>query len=361
MFGDDKVALGSLDETDSTDVDRRPWEFDLDSVRPGAASPSRSHDSGMGDDDEFSTIAPITEPTQVVSPVWPRTPRSSAPPGAGRRPSWPLARATPRRWSCAPSGPAAGAGAAGAWPEPDRPDRSRGCSGGHGTSGRCCPGDGGAADRRPVRAPTTLTARSCSNRAKPRPTGASPGRPGPPQRSAAGADAGQAPRRRRCGDRHPAGRRTAGGIGDRRSRGRSQAGRGGRTGRRRPERPAGRRSPGHRRRTIRLPTGARPVVRQRGHRRHRRGGRRSAPSPAEDGGPRRTAPTAVPVRVRWPPWAASRPVGDRHRPGGPGARRRIRRRTGDELVGPGQLDRPAGRHRHRRRRRRPAWPSRRAR
>ena len=69
MFGDDKVALGSLDETDSTDVDRRPWEFDLDSVRPGAASPARSHDSGTGDDDELSTVAPITEPTQVVSPV----------------------------------------------------------------------------------------------------------------------------------------------------------------------------------------------------------------------------------------------------------------------------------------------------
>ena len=48
MFGDDEVALGSLDETDSTDADRRPWEFDLDSVRPGAASPSRSHDSGTG-------------------------------------------------------------------------------------------------------------------------------------------------------------------------------------------------------------------------------------------------------------------------------------------------------------------------
>src|SRR5674476_1149795 len=33
MFGDDEAALGSLDETDRTDVDRRPWEFDLPSSR----------------------------------------------------------------------------------------------------------------------------------------------------------------------------------------------------------------------------------------------------------------------------------------------------------------------------------------
>jgi CDP-diglyceride synthetase len=31
MFGDEEVALGSLDETDRTDADRRPWEFDLPS------------------------------------------------------------------------------------------------------------------------------------------------------------------------------------------------------------------------------------------------------------------------------------------------------------------------------------------
>ena len=40
MFGDDQVALGSLDESDSTDADRRPWEFDLDSAPP--TRPARS-------------------------------------------------------------------------------------------------------------------------------------------------------------------------------------------------------------------------------------------------------------------------------------------------------------------------------
>ena len=33
MFGEDSAALGSLDETGSTDADRRPWEFDLDAPR----------------------------------------------------------------------------------------------------------------------------------------------------------------------------------------------------------------------------------------------------------------------------------------------------------------------------------------
>ncbi|MGA3145851.1 MAG: phosphatidate cytidylyltransferase [Acidimicrobiales bacterium] len=69
MFGDDNVALGSLDETDSTDVDRRPWEFDLDSVRPGAASPSRPSDGFDREGDDAPTIAPITEPTEVVAPL----------------------------------------------------------------------------------------------------------------------------------------------------------------------------------------------------------------------------------------------------------------------------------------------------
>ncbi len=66
MFGDDRVALGSLDETEGSDPDRRPWEFDLDSVRPGVASPVR-HPTGADEVDDGSTIAPITEPTAVVS------------------------------------------------------------------------------------------------------------------------------------------------------------------------------------------------------------------------------------------------------------------------------------------------------
>ena len=52
MFSDDRASLGALDETDATDEQRRPWEFDLDSVRPGQPSPSSAD--------------PITEPVPVV-------------------------------------------------------------------------------------------------------------------------------------------------------------------------------------------------------------------------------------------------------------------------------------------------------
>jgi CDP-diglyceride synthetase len=48
MFGGDHVPLGSLDETDASDAERRPWEFDLES------------------DEGVSTIAPITEPVEAV-------------------------------------------------------------------------------------------------------------------------------------------------------------------------------------------------------------------------------------------------------------------------------------------------------
>ena len=53
MFGDDEVALGSLDETDRGDLDRRPWEFDLDS----AGSAPKVAD----------TVHPITEPVEVAA------------------------------------------------------------------------------------------------------------------------------------------------------------------------------------------------------------------------------------------------------------------------------------------------------
>jgi CDP-diglyceride synthetase len=67
MFGDDAVALGSLDETDSTDAERRPWEFDLESPPSvGTASVSGVHDGG---DPESGTIAPITEPVAIVPPA----------------------------------------------------------------------------------------------------------------------------------------------------------------------------------------------------------------------------------------------------------------------------------------------------
>ena len=52
MFSDERASLGALDETDDTDEERRPWEFDLDSVRPGQPSPASAD--------------PITEPVPVV-------------------------------------------------------------------------------------------------------------------------------------------------------------------------------------------------------------------------------------------------------------------------------------------------------
>jgi CDP-diglyceride synthetase len=57
MFGDDEAALGSLDETNRTDADRRPWEFDLPSSetpavdrprRAGGASRGRSRGTPRG-------------------------------------------------------------------------------------------------------------------------------------------------------------------------------------------------------------------------------------------------------------------------------------------------------------------------
>ena len=56
MYSDERASLGALDETDATDEERRPWEFDLDSVKPGQPGP------GAGSAD------PITEPVQMVRP-----------------------------------------------------------------------------------------------------------------------------------------------------------------------------------------------------------------------------------------------------------------------------------------------------
>ena len=60
MFSDDRTALGALDETRATDQERRPWEFDLDSVRPGQPGPGAKPDSAHASD-------PITEPVEIVS------------------------------------------------------------------------------------------------------------------------------------------------------------------------------------------------------------------------------------------------------------------------------------------------------
>jgi CDP-diglyceride synthetase len=63
MFGDDEVALGSLDETDDTAPDRRPWEFDLDSPQPTGPVRKVAADAAGETEDED----PITEPTDVVT------------------------------------------------------------------------------------------------------------------------------------------------------------------------------------------------------------------------------------------------------------------------------------------------------
>ena len=54
MFSDDRASLGALDETDDTDEERRPWEFDLSSVKPGQPGPGSS------------SADPITEPVDVI-------------------------------------------------------------------------------------------------------------------------------------------------------------------------------------------------------------------------------------------------------------------------------------------------------
>jgi len=60
MFSDERTALGALDETRDMDQERRPWEFDLDSVRPGQPGPGAS---------STPHADPITEPVEVVGPA----------------------------------------------------------------------------------------------------------------------------------------------------------------------------------------------------------------------------------------------------------------------------------------------------
>ena len=75
----DEVALGSLDETDSTDADRRPWEFDL-GASPHPTGPVRRVSAPV-DDPSAPSADPITEPTEVVAPV-PRARAVAEPPPA---------------------------------------------------------------------------------------------------------------------------------------------------------------------------------------------------------------------------------------------------------------------------------------
>ncbi len=69
MFGEDAVALGSLDESNSTDVERRPWEFDLETTsQPTSGSVPRTGGEA-GEGGHGSTIEPITEPVEIVAPL----------------------------------------------------------------------------------------------------------------------------------------------------------------------------------------------------------------------------------------------------------------------------------------------------
>jgi phosphatidate cytidylyltransferase len=59
VLGDDEVALGSLDETDRTDIDRRPWEFDVD--------PSESGQHHLASARFDATNEPIADQPDIVA------------------------------------------------------------------------------------------------------------------------------------------------------------------------------------------------------------------------------------------------------------------------------------------------------
>jgi CDP-diglyceride synthetase len=83
MFADDEVALGSLDESDSTDAARRPWEFNLDATSPNPTGPVRRVTAEVADEaagGSASAADPITEPTEVVAPA--SGPRERPPAGS---------------------------------------------------------------------------------------------------------------------------------------------------------------------------------------------------------------------------------------------------------------------------------------
>ena len=68
MFGDDEAALGSLDETNRTDVDRRPWEFDLPSSETPAVGRSRRAGSAGAGSAGASTAGSGAGPAAGITP-----------------------------------------------------------------------------------------------------------------------------------------------------------------------------------------------------------------------------------------------------------------------------------------------------
>ncbi len=126
-IGAEDVALGSLDETNRTDVERRPWEFDLDPATSGQRHVTgvRSSERGSADED------PITEPVDVVptspDPVAPEDPPARSLPTG--RPSG--ARSSAITAASGAVGAAAGAASSVGDRDPDSaPDQQHTSSGG---------------------------------------------------------------------------------------------------------------------------------------------------------------------------------------------------------------------------------------
>jgi CDP-diglyceride synthetase len=117
MFSGEHSTLGSLDETHGTDAERRPWEFDLGSVKPGAPSPGAANPPGTADD-------PITEPVEVAGPgsdLGPEEHRASdAATSGGATTREPIPTADPATGHDMPS-EAAGADDADAWDQEGNP------------------------------------------------------------------------------------------------------------------------------------------------------------------------------------------------------------------------------------------------
>jgi phosphatidate cytidylyltransferase len=114
VLGDDDVALGSLDETNRTDIERRPWEFDLDPSESG-----QSHLRGQRNDGGDTAAAGIPVDGATSSPAAPDRDDSeenqpaSGRPSAGRAPGLPE-RSTPvaAESAAASAAPSAAAAAA---------------------------------------------------------------------------------------------------------------------------------------------------------------------------------------------------------------------------------------------------------
>ncbi len=231
MFGSDQAALGSLDETDRSQVERRPWEFDLDSVKPGSPSPHRGDDPGLAGATaatDVTTNDPITEPTDVVAsaPAGPDAGDSGgAPVEPGRAPDPGPVVGRP---------PAVGAAVAAAEA---------------GTAGR--EEQPGPVAKEPILSATDgdPVVEGVVEPEKPRPTGSA--RLGRARRNGLrpARHAGQASRRRRHRHRRTAGRRTTRGVGHRSARSWSPARGSGQPGRCGPHRSSGGRAEphGHRR------------------------------------------------------------------------------------------------------------------